>query len=56
MLLICEMCANKNYVFIDVHKAYADDEGFLNKNLSDGNVHIKNPGHLIAELVSHGLF
>ena len=38
-----EYCQNNNYIFIDVYKFYSDPDGFLNYNLSDGKVHIKNP-------------
>lgn len=48
-------CAEKHYTFIDVHDAYADSNGFLKKELSDGNVHIQNPVHLIAALKFHNI-
>lgn len=47
---LLEKCAKQNYTFIDVHDAYADCNGFLKKELSDGNVHIQNPVYLITAL------
>lgn len=36
------MCAANNYTFIDVYKQYCDEDGFLNKQYSDGMMHLKN--------------
>jgi len=49
---LSKICLQHNYTFIDVHNAYADSEGFLQKDLSDGNVHIQNPVHIITALHS----
>ena len=43
-----EKCFQKGYVFFDVYDKYTDENGFLKKELSDGNVHISN-GHYISE-------
>ena len=40
-------CIKHTYIFIDVSKKYADENGFLNKKLSDKSVHIQNPMHLL---------
>jgi len=35
-----EKCIENNYIFFDIYKKYVDENGFLKKELSDGNVHI----------------
>lgn len=45
-----KVCASYNYLFIDVYDKYTDSNGFLDKALSDGIVHIKN-GTYIKEFV-----
>ena len=35
-----QRCVEENIVYIDVYNPYKDEEGFLIKELSDGNVHI----------------
>jgi len=42
-LCLMEKCYKFNFEFIDVYNNYCDQNGFLNRNLSDQNVHIKNP-------------
>lgn len=37
-----EKCKEYGYNFFDVYNHYSDDDGFLRKEFSDGNVHIKN--------------
>lgn len=37
-----EKCIEKNYIFFDIYNNYIDENGFLRKDLSDGNVHINN--------------
>ena len=37
-----EKCREKKYIFFDIYNHYADVNGFLSKELSDGNVHISN--------------
>ena len=39
---IKEKCIEKNYIFFDIYDNYIDKNGFLRKDLSDGNVHISN--------------
>lgn len=35
-------CIEKEYIFFDIYDNYIDENGFLRKDLSDGNVHIGN--------------
>lgn len=37
-----EKCIEYNYIFFDIYDYYIDEDGFLNTDLSDQNVHIKN--------------
>jgi len=37
-----EKCIEKEYIFFDIYNNYIDENGFLKKKLSDGNVHILN--------------
>ena len=39
---IKEKCIEKGYIFFDIYNHYIDENGFLRKDLSDGNVHIRN--------------
>lgn len=43
---LAQMCAQKGFTFIAVHDAYADENGMLNRQLSDGSVHLRNPIHV----------
>ena len=35
-------CNKNKWIFFDVYNFYIDNNGYLNKKLSDGNVHIKD--------------
>jgi len=37
-----EKCIEKGFIFFDVYDNYIDEDGFLRKDLSDGNVHIRD--------------
>jgi hypothetical protein len=37
-----EKCIENNYIFFDIYNNYIDKNGYLKKDLSDGNVHIRN--------------
>jgi hypothetical protein len=50
-----EECAKRNWVFFDVYDKYADSNGFLRKDLSDGNVHIGNGKYLVEFIKTHCL-
>ena len=39
---IKEKCIENNYIFFDIYDKYIDENGFLRKDLSDGNVHIRD--------------
>lgn len=39
-------CKKLGWLCVDVHDAYADKDGFLNREYSDGSVHIKDPRFL----------
>lgn len=40
--LLKQKCLENNWIFFNIYNNYIDKNGFLSKNLSDGNVHIKN--------------
>ncbi len=37
-----EKCSEKEYIYFDIYDNYTDKNGFLKKDLSDSNVHIRN--------------
>jgi hypothetical protein len=37
-----QKCIEKRYVFFDIYNNYTDENGFLKRDLSDGNIHIGN--------------
>lgn len=44
------LCSKYNYIYFDVYDKYTDENGFLNKTLSDQVVHIAN-GCFIKEFI-----
>jgi len=38
-----EYCLKYNFVFFNIYNNYCDENGFLKREFSDGNVHINNP-------------
>jgi hypothetical protein len=49
-----EKCIEKGYIFFDIYNKYADENGFLRKDLSDGYVHINN-GIYLTEFINEHL-
>ena len=49
-----EQCLANNYIFFDIYDKYCDNDGFLIKEFSDGNVHIKD-GKYISEFIQTNL-
>ena len=52
--LLKSHCASKQFVYFDVYDKYCDSNGFLRKDLSDGNVHIRDGtflNHFLMDLV-----
>lgn len=47
---IKEKCDEYNYIFFTIYDKYTDENGFLRKDLSDGNVHIRD-GIYINEFI-----
>ena len=43
-----------NFLFFDVYNKYTDSNGFLNKSLSDNNVHIRD-GIYLKEFIKNNL-
>lgn len=39
-------CQEKGYLFVDIYNQYADKDGFLRPEMSDGHVHIAEPAPL----------
>ncbi len=47
-------CQENNWIFFDVYDYYIDNNGFLNKEFSDGHVHIKN-GRFLKKFIDNYL-
>ena len=43
---VSSLCKEYGYVFFDVYNHYTDDNGFLNKELSDGSVHARDKSYV----------
>lgn len=48
-----QKCMEYHYTFFDVYDKYVDCNGFLNKLLSDGSVHIRDGIYLKQFILSH---
>jgi hypothetical protein len=50
-----EKCNENGFIFFDVYDDYADQDGFLKRELSDGSVHIGNGEFIVKKLESLGI-
>ena len=50
-----QYCLENGFLFIDVYKHYADDDGFLKYGLSDTYVHISEPSYLRDFLIEKSM-
>jgi hypothetical protein len=44
--LLKNACIENNFIYFDIYDKCSDSEGFLNKELSDGNCHLKDGIHM----------
>jgi hypothetical protein len=51
-----EYCEKYNYHYFDIYNYYCDENGFLKKNLSDGNVHILHPVFIYQQLIDYIIY
>ena len=49
--MLKDECNKNKWIFFDVYNYYIDNNGYLNKKLSDGNVHIKD-GIYLEQFIS----
>jgi hypothetical protein len=54
LIKLKEKCFEYNYIFFDIYNKYTDKDGFLNKELSDGCVHISD-GKYINDFINEFL-
>jgi hypothetical protein len=52
---IKEKCIENAYIFFDIYDKYIDGNGFLRKDLSDDNVHIKNGKYIMEFVKEHNI-
>ena len=44
---IKELCKVNNFIYFDIYKETSDEEGFLKKEYSDDNCHLRHTEHSI---------
>lgn len=49
-----QKCVEYNFLFFNIYDKYVDDNGYLNKSLSDDNVHIRD-GVYIREFIENNI-
>ena len=49
-------CQEKGLVFVDIYSPYVDDKGFLNKESSDGAIHIMKKGLAFEAMQKVGIY
>lgn len=52
--LIKKKCVKNKFIFFDIYDKYTDKNGYLRKDLSDGNVHIRD-GRYISDFINETL-
>jgi hypothetical protein len=50
---ISRMAKRNNFFFIDNYEDYADEFGFLNSNISDGHIHVRQYSKTIKEIIAN---
>lgn len=48
-----ELCNEHNFIYFDIYNDTCDDEGFLKKEYSDGQVHLRNTEHSTEFIIKH---
>lgn len=49
------LCKKYGFLYFDVYDKYVNEEGFINRQLSDDNVHVRSETHLRDFILHHNL-